>query len=56
MLGKCYLNTESDDITAELNVGTKTLEENSEKITLQGKQLGNYIANLEPLVAGKGNM
>ena len=40
---------ESDDITtAELNVGTK--------ITLQGKQFGNYIAKLEPLVAGKGNM
>ena len=34
----------------------KTLEENSVKITLQGKQLENYIAKLEPLVAGKGNM
>ena len=34
----------------------KTLEENSVKITLQGKQLENYIAKLEPLVTEKGNM
>ena len=37
MLRKCYLHTESDDITAELNVGPKKMEENSAKITLQGK-------------------